>query len=74
MDRPDAAGSSGIVLEEVRKEFPGGVVAVSDVLREKLIEHVGHFMLLVVNDEGDSHNLYYLNIKMKAPRSHPPDG
>ena len=31
MDRSDAASPSGLVLERVRKEFPGGVVAVRDV-------------------------------------------
>jgi multiple sugar transport system ATP-binding protein len=31
VDRSDAASPSGIVLDRVRKEFPGGVVAVRDV-------------------------------------------
>jgi multiple sugar transport system ATP-binding protein len=31
VDRSDAASSSGIVLERVRKEFPSGVVAVRDI-------------------------------------------
>ena len=44
MDRPDAGSSSGIVLEEVRKEFPGGVVAVSDVSLEV---EPGEFVVLV---------------------------
>jgi multiple sugar transport system ATP-binding protein len=31
VDRPDTASSTGIVLEHLRKEFPGGVVAVRDL-------------------------------------------
>jgi multiple sugar transport system ATP-binding protein len=31
VDRPDTTPTSGIVLEHVRKEFPGGVVAVRDL-------------------------------------------
>ena len=30
MDRPDTASTSGIVLDRVHKEFPGGIVAVRD--------------------------------------------
>jgi multiple sugar transport system ATP-binding protein len=42
VDRPDAV--KGIVLEEVRKEFPGGVVAVRDVSLEV---EPGEFVVLV---------------------------
>jgi multiple sugar transport system ATP-binding protein len=31
VDRPDTASPSGLVLDRVRKEFPGGVVAVRDI-------------------------------------------
>jgi len=34
VDHPDTASTSGIVLEGVRKEFPGGVVAVRDISLE----------------------------------------
>jgi multiple sugar transport system ATP-binding protein len=34
VDRPNAAATNGIVLECVRKEFPGGVVAVRDISME----------------------------------------
>ncbi|MGH3805141.1 MAG: ABC transporter ATP-binding protein [Pseudonocardiaceae bacterium] len=44
MDRPDAVSPSGIVLERVRKEFPGGVVAVRDISLEV---EPGEFVVLV---------------------------
>jgi multiple sugar transport system ATP-binding protein len=44
VDRPDAASTNGIVLECVRKEFPGGVVAVRDISLEV---HPGELVVLV---------------------------
>ena len=44
MDRPNAASPNGIVLEQVRKEFPGGVVAVRDISLEV---HPGELVILV---------------------------
>ncbi|HEX8933940.1 MAG TPA: sn-glycerol-3-phosphate ABC transporter ATP-binding protein UgpC [Pseudonocardiaceae bacterium] len=44
MDRPDTNSTSGIVLECVRKEFPGGVVAVRDISLEVA---PGEFVVLV---------------------------
>ena len=44
MDRPDTASTSGIVLERVRKEFPGGIVAVRDL---SLTVEPGELVVLV---------------------------
>jgi multiple sugar transport system ATP-binding protein len=44
VDRPDTASTSGIVLERVRKEFPGGVVAVRDL---SLTVEPGELVVLV---------------------------
>jgi multiple sugar transport system ATP-binding protein len=44
VDRPNAASTNGIVLERVRKEFPGGVVAVRDISLEV---HPGELVALV---------------------------
>jgi multiple sugar transport system ATP-binding protein len=44
VDRPDAVSTSGIVLERVRKEFPGGIVAVRDISLEVA---PGEFVVLV---------------------------
>jgi multiple sugar transport system ATP-binding protein len=44
VDRPDTASNSGIVLERVRKEFQGGIVAVRDF---SLIVEPGELVVLV---------------------------
>jgi multiple sugar transport system ATP-binding protein len=44
VDRSDAASPSGIVLDRVRKEFPGGVVAVRDI---SLTVEPGELVVLV---------------------------
>jgi multiple sugar transport system ATP-binding protein len=44
VDRPNAASTSGIVLERVRKEFPGGIIAVRNISLEV---HPGELVALV---------------------------